>query len=69
MKNRSPIDVMIDNADLRCTVCNAPRGGCDCWTPCDCGWSFRKGTKCRNPTHGGKAQPLEVVAFGNGKLG
>lgn len=48
----SPIDRMIDAAELRCTVCNAPRGKCDCWSECACGWSFLKSDKCRNPVHG-----------------
>lgn len=60
--DRSPIARMIDAADLRCTVCGARRGGCDCWTQCQCGWSFRKEGKCRNPKHGGGAGTLEIVA-------
>ena len=39
---------MID-AVVRCTICGAKMGGCDCWTPCPCGWSYEKGKKCRNP--------------------
>jgi hypothetical protein len=42
------------NAKFRqdeCTICNAPYGKCNCWTPCSCGWSFEKGTKCGNPIH------------------
>lgn len=56
----TPIGQMI-MATARCVVCDARYGECDCWTKCDCGWSFRKGGACRNPIHGGPAQPLEVV--------
>lgn len=38
-----------DNSMLRCTICNSKAGGCDCWTKCGCGWSYEKGTECRNP--------------------
>lgn len=38
-----------DNSRMRCTLCDAPMGKCDCWTKCSCGWSFEKGTACRNP--------------------
>lgn len=37
-----------DTSMLRCTLCEKA-GGCDCWTKCPCGWTFEKGTKCRNP--------------------
>jgi hypothetical protein len=67
-KPRTVIDALIDKADLRCTRCNAAMGGCDCWTKCDCGWSFEKGTACRNPMHGGKPGPLKSIAFGRGRL-
>lgn len=46
----SPIEIMINASDLKCTVCGASRSkGCDCWTKCSCGWSARKGKPCRNP--------------------
>lgn len=45
-----PIDTLIDRA-MRCAVCDAPRGGCGCWTPCRCGWNHRTGEACRNPLH------------------
>jgi|ERR1039458_9497204 hypothetical protein len=46
----SIIASMIDAADLRCTVCRtSAKVGCDCWTRCGCGWSFRKGGTCSNP--------------------
>lgn len=51
-KRRSPIEIMIDSSDLRCTVCGTSAEiGCKCWSPCRCGWSFRTGTSCRNPAH------------------
>lgn len=41
---------LLDSAAvLRCTICHAKRGECDCWTSCPCGWNYRKGTPCRNP--------------------
>lgn len=45
---RAPIDILIDSG-MRCTLCNAPMGQCDCWQKCSCGWSHEKGTTCRNP--------------------
>lgn len=56
---RTPIVTMIDRAGLRCTVCDTPQGGCDCWSECSCGWSFRKGQTCRNPVHLGRLLWLE----------
>lgn len=49
MDKRKPIDRMIDGANLKCTVCEAPAGTCDCWRHCSCGWSHRKGQPCNNP--------------------
>ncbi len=43
-----------DVSMMRCTVCNAQAGTCDCWTKCavhGCTWSYLKGTACRNPAH------------------
>ena len=54
MRGLSPIERMIDMADMRCTVCNAKAGTCDCWSKCPvegCSWSIEKGHKCRNPNH------------------
>jgi hypothetical protein len=47
--SRSPIDILFDRADMRCTICNAPAGSCACWTRCTCGWSYETGKACRNP--------------------
>lgn len=44
-----------DQSMLKCTVCGAQAGTCDCWTKCPCGWSFRKEEACRNPKHRGAA--------------
>lgn len=38
-----------DNSRMRCTICKAQMGKCDCWIECSCGWSYEKGTSCRNP--------------------
>lgn len=36
-------------AAVKCTICGAGYGKCDCWQKCpDCGWFFEKGTRCRN---------------------
>ena len=44
-----PINRMVEST-VRCTICGAAYGKCDCWIRCAfCGWSFEKGTKCRNP--------------------
>jgi hypothetical protein len=51
---KTPIEIMIDRADMKCTKCGAKMGMCDCWTKCKipgCAWSFEKGKKCRNPDH------------------
>jgi hypothetical protein len=52
---KSPIEIMIDSSDLKCTVCGtSSRVGCDCWTKCSrpgCKWSYRKGAACNNPEH------------------
>jgi len=53
------IDIMArflsgDNSMLKCTICEAAAGSCDCWVKCripGCAWSFRKGQKCANPSH------------------
>lgn len=57
--SRPLIEIMIDSADLRCTVCGSRAGHCDCWTKCPdptCTWSYRKGGKCRNPAHEAKEE-------------
>ena len=54
MKNKSPIDIILDKVKWYCTVCSKQH--CKCWKKCECGWSYRnkKGFKCRNPIHKGK---------------
>jgi hypothetical protein len=57
----SPFDRMI-MASVKCTICGAGYGKCDCWKKCPrCGWSFQKGKKCRSPQCGGDGN-LDVVA-------
>jgi hypothetical protein len=46
---RSPIEKLIDEASLRCTICGGAR--CACWEPCSCGWSRERGKPCDNPAH------------------
>ncbi|KMS64150.1 hypothetical protein [Sphingobium baderi] len=40
-----------DRSMLKCTICGSQAGTWDCWAKCRCGWSFEKGTACRNPKH------------------
>ena len=47
---RTPLQRTVDSV-MKCTVCGAPMGKCDCWTKCSCGWSYRKGSYCTNPIH------------------
>jgi hypothetical protein len=44
----SPIDMLIDTASMRCTVCGARAGTCQCWIQCSCGWIYQRGSECRN---------------------
>ncbi len=62
----SPIDVLFAPENMKCTLCGVNmKIGCDCWTKCSCGWSFEKGTKCRNPKCGGDPDNLPgVIATG-----
>jgi len=57
---------LFEKADLRCTVCDAPMGACDCWQKCHCGWSYRKNGSCENPAHGGKAGLHEATHVARG---
>ena len=59
---RSPIDILIDRAAMRCAVCGAPSGTCECWTKCHCGWSYRTGEACRAPVHICEAVGGDVAA-------
>ncbi len=43
-----PITTAI-NAVVKCSICNASYGTCDCWSACSCGWSYEKGEECNNP--------------------
>ena len=29
--SKTPINILIDRAGMKCTRCAAPMGGCDCW--------------------------------------
>lgn len=49
-KLATPLDRLIDQCNLRCTKCGAPKAiGCYCWEECSCGWTAEKGKPCRNP--------------------
>lgn len=43
------IDALFSKANMKCTVCGAPAGDCDCWERCSCGWSACKGEPFSNP--------------------
>jgi hypothetical protein len=47
----SPIERLIDASGLRCTVCGAPKGACQCWVECRCGRAYLRGEACGNPIH------------------
>lgn len=39
----SQFEKMID-AVMKCVICGAPYGKCDCWSKCPkCGWTIQKG--------------------------
>lgn len=43
------IDAFFGKAKLKCTICEADEGECDCWEKCSCGWMAEKGMPCENP--------------------
>jgi hypothetical protein len=51
MPPKTPIERMLDQMAMICTICRAPKGMCNCWTECTCGWFYEKGGTCRNPVH------------------
>ena len=57
--NSSPIGILFDRSTMKCTICGAPSGTCDCWERCHCGFSFPKGEECKNPLHAAEA----IAAF------
>jgi hypothetical protein len=57
-KPRSPIEIMMDSV-MKCVKCAAKMGACDCWSKCECGWTYEKGKSCRNPAHREEQESLE----------
>ena len=60
-QNKTPIDILFERANMKCTKCGCRAGTCDCWTKCNiegCKWSYEKGTKCNNPEHDKKGNHL-----------
>lgn len=56
-----------DKSMLRCTVCDAQAGTCDCWTKCrtpGCTWSYRTGTSCPNCTRATPSLNAEIAGMG-----
>lgn len=53
MKTKTPMDILFDSANLKCTLCNQS-GGCDCWEKCECGWLYKKDDSCGNAGCGRK---------------
>ena len=45
----TPMDMMFLKAKMKCTICDAKAGTCNCWLDCACGWKYRNGESCRNP--------------------
>ena len=46
--SKEELDELMQLAE--CTLCGTVRAiGCNCWTKCECGWTFESGTACRNP--------------------
>jgi hypothetical protein len=44
-------DLLAGRLKMRCAICSAEQGQCDCWTKCPtprCTWSYRKGESCPN---------------------
>ena len=48
---KTPMDILLDQVDLKCTICGGLAGECDCWEKCTCGWSREKDKPCNNPEH------------------
>ena len=44
----TPLELLMANAEMRCTACGRKAGTCYCWVKCSCGWSFRRGSACHN---------------------
>lgn len=58
----------IITSSVRCVVCGAKYGECDCWVKCvKCGRSFQRGKKCNSKICGGDGLP-RAIARGNLKL-
>lgn len=49
-EQKTPVNRAVDGV-VKCTVCGAHLGACDCWQRCECGWNYRKGEMCNNPVH------------------
>lgn len=65
--NDKPLDRLI-LSNVKCTICGAAFGECDCWVKCSCGHSFERGTKCTNPIHFGGTEKKIPRATHVGKL-
>lgn len=65
----TPLDRAIFGA-VKCTICGAAFGKCDCWVQCSCGHQFERGKKCTNPIHtgGGEKKILRATHVGKLKL-
>ncbi len=56
---KTPMDILFDRAAMKCAICGAKAGTCDCWHKCTipgCHWSVQKGHRCNNPDHKLKAK-------------
>ena len=43
------MDALFNKSSMKCTLCGAGMGNCDCWEQCTCGWTAEKGKPCSNP--------------------
>jgi hypothetical protein len=67
----SALDAAI-KAVVKCRLCGAGYGKCECWATCDrCGWMYERAKgpgDCGNPVHGGEPREMRTVAWkGRGK--
>lgn len=69
---KTPMDLLLDKADWRCTACGTSRSvGCDCWIRLVCKVCDRKRSIPRGPREAGGAVMISagvIVAFLAGML-
>ena len=44
---KTPLDILMDKVEFKCTNCGALMGDCNCWVDCVyCGCSYLQGEEC-----------------------